>query len=402
MRVRICVTVALLLTMGHSALAQQLPLIAQDRDNAPARLLTGAERASLGDPLFNLVLRDHPDAITLDALESHLRPRESQLFVVDENIANPAVGQSRRAVITYTGTTDGEILDSNIMLSLFFDSSSIAQGVVNIEALGWDAHRGRYNYYKLDMTGTPQPQPIWKFRGSSDGADLLDASERQGTCMACHITGSPIMKELPLPWNNWHSFRSGGTTNHLQRGNPESWPVASDAKLQRLEGAERLETNFIIPAVTQFSHRRVLTTLRRSEITGDVDVDAQGRATLIEARRILRHLFQTTEFNIASSDAASGFHPFDGVADAGPATDVVVPGAFFLDRHLLTGGGIRGYRGLGINEPPRLRPSRRYVLTNTATSFASPASDWGGRKATLISRGSLRSRVTWTVPSSTA
>ena len=58
----------------------------------------------------------------------------------------------------------------------------------DIEALGWDDARSRYNYYKLDRGGGVSS--IWKFRGSSVGADAVTATARAGTCMRCHITGA--------------------------------------------------------------------------------------------------------------------------------------------------------------------------------------------------------------------
>src|SRR5207244_3603268 len=107
-----------------------------------------------------------------------------------------------------------------------------------LEAWGWDDGQSRYNYYKLD--GTP---PTWKFRGSSIGADALTPSQRDGTCMACHINGAPVMKELPFPWNNWHSFRN--IVPHLSPTTPGHWAVVEQPRFRDLKGAEDLETSFI-------------------------------------------------------------------------------------------------------------------------------------------------------------
>ncbi len=132
------------------------------------------------------------------------------------------------------------------MLSVAFDSERFADNMRFIEVLAWDNAHGRYNYYKLDQTGTPDQRMSWKFRGSSEDADLLNDADREGTCMQCHINGAPVMKELPFPWNNWHSLQS--RADYLTTAAPvaQQWPVSADRRLgTRLNGAERLETGGI-------------------------------------------------------------------------------------------------------------------------------------------------------------
>ena len=130
----------------------------------------------------------------------------------------------------------------------------------------------------------------WKFRGSSAGADLLTSFDRQNTCMACHINGAPIMKELFLPWNNWHSFKALATYLQSTAMPAVQWPVATSEKLQELKSAEQLEMA-VIPAIRQFNTRRINATLKREDATGNVETDAQGLQTVVEARRLLRYLF---------------------------------------------------------------------------------------------------------------
>lgn len=328
----------------------------QDTDH-PSSLafLTQAEARQLGDPFFELVLRDRADARDLDTIDALLQPDASRrlTFVVHERLLDPerdpARPRTRRAVLAYRGFHRGEVLDGNVMLSVLFTDTDFPSRQPFIEAWGWDAFRGRYNYYRLDGDGLPQGLELWKFRGSSDGADLLSARDREGTCMECHVNGAPVMKELPFPWNNWHSATF--PIPHLRSGTPGAWPVASHPRFQgsRLGPAEALETQFIAPAIDQFNNRRINASLARRESDGNVEVDGDGFARVVEGRRMLRPLFETTEVNLGSARQASNLFPFPE-AGPGPAEDVVIPATFLLNAHLLGGNGPVRLAGLGLPE----------------------------------------------------
>ena len=60
----------------------------QFRDSDTPIAMTAEERAQLGDPLFELVLKDHPGDIKLDQVEQRLQadPKRRDLFVVSEDI----------------------------------------------------------------------------------------------------------------------------------------------------------------------------------------------------------------------------------------------------------------------------------------------------------------------------
>jgi hypothetical protein len=332
--------------------------------------LSTAEQLQLGDPFFNVVLRANAGARDLDAIEALLQPDAGRrhTFVVDERILDPRLGQSRRAVLAYSGVhpTTGEILDGNVMLSVSFDSEDFPARPPFIEAWGWDNFRGRYNYYRLDGDGLPEGLQLWKFRGSSVGADLLSPGDREGTCMECHVNGAPVMKELPFPWNNWHSDTF--PVAYLTPGGAGAWPVASHPRLAgRLRGAERLETQFLAPAIDQFNNRRINAALERRDADGDVALDADGFSTVVEARRLLKHLFTTTEINLGSARQASSLFPFPEPGP-GPAQTVVIPTTFFLNSHLIGGNGPVRLGGLGLAE---------------AREFDQPASPGGARPFAL-------------------
>ncbi|MGH8580632.1 MAG: hypothetical protein ACREVK_11105 [Gammaproteobacteria bacterium] len=342
-----CLIVCVLVGTTAATVHADEPLrLKQQRDNAPADLLSTAEFEAMNDPFFNIVLKSRADITSLKDVETLLQPIQTQrrLFVVDENIANPSIGQSRRAVIAFKGTNaqTNDVLDSNVMLSVFFTSDSFPDAPSSIEAWGWDNHRGRYNYYRMDRTGTPNLQLTWKFRGTSVNADRLSVFERQGTCMRCHVNGAPVMKELAFPWNNWRSFKF--TASYMD----QQWPVRSHPRMRTLRGAEELETEFILTAITQFNTRRLNQSLLRRDEDGNVMIDANGRATVIEGKRLLRHLFETTEVNLISSGALSGLHPFAPGEPGIPPEEIIVPGTFFLNANLMAGGGTTGYLGIGV------------------------------------------------------
>lgn len=312
-------------------------LLKQSTESSPVQPLTATELADLGDPFFNLVLKDRADATNLATIEALIQPNDKlrETFVVDERLQDFSPGQTRRAVLAFRGKNNNEFLSPNVMLSVKFDSDNFSDTPELIEAWGWDDNRGRFNYYQLDREQTGSLS--WKFRGSSDGADNLSPQAREGTCMLCHINGAPVMKELLLPWNNWHDAES---VHYLEPGHPNSWSVASDRKLDsdRLKPAYALFSS-IVPAIRQFNSRRI------DALTHSVGDTVQ----VIDGKRLLKPLFETTEFNIISSEQTSRLHPFSSSTDL-PTKEIQIPNSFFLNANLIAGGGLLNYQGLDITE----------------------------------------------------
>lgn len=320
----------------------------QAKETSTIEDLTATERESLNDPFFHLVLKDNAGAITLAKVEEFLLARDvnRRVFVVDERIQTAtADGQVRRAVVAYTGSHPaGFVLTNNVMLSLSFRAAGFAETAVAIEAWGFDSKRGRFNYYKLDEKGGMQS---WKFRGSSVGADKLSAAERAGTCLACHINGAPVMKELDLPWNNWHGSLS--RQSYLEPDSRTAWPAANSPRLKgSLTVAQDLELS-ILATINRFNRERIDAGLEKQAASDVVKVDADGFAKVLEAKRLLKPLFVTTEFNLNSSEQSSGLHPFDADSATGPGADVAVPNRFFLNSDLIGSGASHGYKGLKID-----------------------------------------------------
>lgn len=318
--------------------ARAADLLFQERDGASVQVLTESQISELNDPFFKLVLKDNLDATDLEAVEDLIQPAISrrQTFVVDEHIASSKLHQTRRSVLVYGGSNKGEtIIPGHVMLSVVFSSDSFPASP-SIEAMGWDQGRRRFNYYKLDSTGGSGLS--WKFRGSSLGADQLSTSERHGTCMACHINGGPVMKELLLPWNNWQSNRDGH--EYLIPGKPNSWPVSTTPFLNgRLRGAETLEL-IILDRVNDFNRARI-------EL-GISELQSSPSKQVKNAKQLLSPLFKTSEYNLISSGAKSGLDPFQDNNKSGPSGDIRIPTSFFLNQRIISGGGVTGYQGLGI------------------------------------------------------
>ena len=353
---------ALVLLATSSSAAGQLLFQLKDTDAVVP--LSQEMRAQLSDPFFNLVLKDHSDVQDLDQIENLIQtvPNKRQLFVVSERIAHPGRNQVRRAVLSFTGQhPGGEVLDANVMLSVVFNSEAFPEreskdprhDLPFSEAWGWDNHRGRYNYYKLD--GDPM---TWKFRGSSDGADLKSPPDRAGSCMACHINGAPIMKELLQPWNHWESVDQ--QIQYLNRLSANPWPVTSDPRFQSLQGAQVLE-GMVIASVRSFTNRRIDAALKRNGANGNIMVDESGKHTIVEGRRLLRHLFETTEYNIISARNMTNRHPMPVQTGGRPAADVPIPDSFFLNANLINGGGVPGFKGLGLTVKGFARSAKAVV-----------------------------------------
>jgi hypothetical protein len=347
------VILAALLTTSSIARAETLRFF-QASDFQLPRLLSNDERSQLGDPMFLFVLKDHAEITNVETVMQLIQPDQSkhQIFSVDESITIDQ-GNARRGVVAFTGIREGEELRGNVMLSVITPRTGFPRETTFIEAWGWDNHRERYNYYKLDLAGSPPGEgPTWKFRGSSENADLLSPAQRKGTCLKCHINGAPVMKELFRPWNNWHSqdFDARYLSGNFA-ANP--WPLSQDPIYRiSLQQAERLEL-MIVEAVRRFNKGRVNAVLKRNDNDRNI-FEVNGFRTVLEGQRLLRPLFRMTEFNLISAvppQGVSGLGPFGN--PKGTVTDIVIPASFFLNFSLIAGAGSAGYLGLEIDDARR-------------------------------------------------
>jgi hypothetical protein len=343
------------------AAAQPVPpkpmLMKQATDTSAPQPMTDQERAALKDPLFTSVLKDRADATSLTEINKLLKATGQDVFVVDERIVDtdPKPGGQlafRRAIVTPAGAPSRDPVDDNqnVLFSVGFNSEQFPVGNF-IEAMGWDNSQGQFNYYKFDQSGG-ETKPSWKFRGSSKDADVLTTANRQGTCMQCHINGGLVMKEFALPWNHWDSFSA--KTPYLLKGNT-SWNVvkAANSPLKDLKGAEDLEIAKVAPGNTRFNERRI-----------NALKSADGK-TITDARRLLKPIFVTTEFNLASSDSLSPLHPFSKPSSA-PGRNILPPVSFFSNFSMI---GTVDVFGEFLSVPELSSKDYAHLVTQTKTSL---------------------------------
>jgi hypothetical protein len=315
---------------GAAAYAQPAPtkppLLKQFKNTDTPQPMTDAEKAQLQDPFFQLVLKNNTDAKDLTAINNLLKPQSQELFVVDERIAESAlkVGNNssiRRGIMTVSGTTNQQKLDNNVLFSVLFTPDTFPTANF-IEIMGWDEKNGVYNYYKLEKSAN-ETTSSWRFRGSSKDADKLTAEQRGATCLRCHINGGTVMKELVTPWNNWESGFS--PVAYLRRGSG-AWPIVGNASSpfskNQLADAYGLQDNVIQPTITRFNETRIKALK-----------SADGQ-TVTDARRLLKPLFTTTEFNLMSSFQLSAFHPFSRPTTN--TSDINIPDSFFFNSNLIS------------------------------------------------------------------
>ena len=121
--------------------------------------------------------------------------------------------------------------DAQILLSMAAPASQ--SGFHQI--ISWDDQSKAFNYYELRSQRNTNNSPpfVWSWAGNSL---LARQPQTMGHgCFDCHHNGVPIMKELQVPWNNWHSQRVQISPNLV----PVS--VANEIFFQQRSGAEILE-----------------------------------------------------------------------------------------------------------------------------------------------------------------
>lgn len=341
--VRIAVIAIILAGLSFRTVIAQ-GLLKQLRDSDVPVAMTPSELSELGDPFFLLVLKDHINTVSLDGVENLIQPdlAKRQLFVVGERAAEMNTTSSLRAVLAFQGTVNGIVLSPNVMLSVVFNKDvfpvNSASGLSFVESWGWDDARGRFNYYRLDKSAGAMS---WKFRGSSVGADKLSNAQRAQTCFQCHRNGGPVMKELLIPWNHWHSEDFPLRQLKPMELPPVRWDVAT---LPRFTGGPKSAFQ-LDPQI-----RSSITTFVQSRVQGSLESIPGGLRKVNEAPRLLQSLFMTTEFNMISSRVQSNRHPLSSQPLGQPAQPVSIPSSFFINADFIAGGGQPGFDGLKVSE----------------------------------------------------
>jgi hypothetical protein len=269
-----------------------------------ARPLTPDELQALRDPVANLILTQGNCPLTLSEIQAKLNTTDpcstarglSTSFVSDraQLLDHP---DTYRAVLSRQcqGRSSHELLLSVFGISTHLGpDGNIADVQVpqtRLELIGeqrptgrddGDPNTGVFNFYARE-------DGQWKFFGSSrdflaqgydcnsDGACIPKAAT-QIRCAACHVGGSPLMKELDSPWNNWESTGTGGTM----------LPGAEDVATRNrdlfgdLSGGQNLE----------------------GKVRGAVSDWTPARLTFLKSlgtKEVLRPLFCATDLNLLTS-----------------------------------------------------------------------------------------------------
>ena len=286
--------------------------------------LSNESLAELGDPFGVRVFKDHATERSLSKILELLKngsDQSHQIFVVGEWIRQTQPDRPRRrrrCVLSFDGN-----LSRMVMLSFGFDSDVFptefdrTQGVV--EVWGWDDAQAQFHFYELADANSVQQ---WVHSGSSPKPTDSFPFATDNRCMECHLNGAPLMKELNRPWNNWLS--TAASNNGYLRDGRDVWDSLKAEPLYVPDDAENLERR--IESATKRFVRKLL----------DANQDVQGGGKRVtNLRRLLRHVFLTTEFNLTSSDTESGVTPFDNGMIPNNAK-VHVPNSFFLNAEVIS------------------------------------------------------------------
>jgi len=162
-----------------------------------------------------------------------------------------------------------------------------------IELMSWDPTKKALNFYRRPKGGE------WTWKGDTRMAFQV-ATAGKG-CFQCHVHGTPVMKELRSPWNNWHSQAASIPPEAIQADDIRTSPLFTQ-KLTA-DALEPLVKGWISTAITAM-------------VQDDMKQDQ-----IVDTRTLLRPLFETDTVNLQSSHQRSkGFSP-----------TVDLPPGFFLN-----------------------------------------------------------------------
>lgn len=343
---RLTASAVLLVAVTAAAGAQELGF--QPSEGAPVTPLSAEMAERLDDPFFRNVLQLDPAAFQLTIIEQLIQPDAGKrtTFVVSEEIHRPGGPGFVRSVIAFDGDApNGDPLRGNVFISTPLRPTDPGlPELSDVEVMAWDQTNGTYNYYKL-AEGPGHGGRSWRFRGSSERADAMADEERAGTCFACHLNGAPVMKELLLPWNNWHAStnRVAGLVAPLD---DLRWAAA-----RRVGGDPRLTTRLGQGEELEGLVTDAIVRLNRVRITRSLGApDRAGSITVADAPRLLRPLFETTEINLISAHQQSGLNVTGGPEHrtGQPGATVKISNSFFLNANLIASGF--KVPGLGVTE----------------------------------------------------
>jgi hypothetical protein len=300
-------------------------------DSQPRPFEAAEAETELGDPFANLVLLrgvfPRTAAEALDALAAAADDKllaEQRSFVLGEGtqLADSSAASGVQRDVRFVVSTGTDSRGPEVIVSAFHPASS------DIELMGWDRAKGGFNYYRAVGKG-----PTWVFAGNSAHA-LSDPTRGKGP-FESHASGAILMKELKIPWNNWHSFEATMPDSVFPQGDVRR----THPWFTNKQGAEVCEEAVVIPSIERWAKAR----FDRIAEKGQVD----------EPRRVMEHLLVTPTVNLVSSRAAS----HDPDAKGG----VKIPPSFFANF------GALAETAIGLNPPPEFGVATDVYRTNLQT-----------------------------------
>jgi hypothetical protein len=258
------------------------------KDSEPVLLKPDSVRAEFHDPFAELVLAgDKPLPVTLRSLLAAIDAHNADSvglpvqnsFVVADGGQIPwsretaTLRRQLRFVVT-RAKLPGNPADLFISSSAAFDSTTTF-----LQVIGWDPVATAYRFFD-------RRDGAWIFAGSSWDA-LVPPTRGKGP-FDSHVNGALNMKELKVPWQNWHSEAAGIKDEILDPADPlrteKLWTARSPA--------QEFERTFIRPGIVRWMQARFAAC-----------IDG-GR--LIRLPEFMRHVLETTTVNLTSSVAENG------------------------------------------------------------------------------------------------
>lgn len=305
------------------------------QDENPQQLSADEAAQELGDPFATLVLlRGEFPQTAEEVLEKlaaasgdgdPLSKRHS--FVLGEGSQLPEGAEARDEAIRFVVSTGADSDGPDVIMSLFHPQAG------DVELMAWDRRSGGFNYYRT--VGEPA---AWVFAGNSRHA-LSDPTQGKGP-FESHTSGAMLMKELEIPWNNWHSFEAEMPPTVFPPGDAR----ATHPWFTEKQGAEDCETAVAIPSMRRWARARF------------EKIVAEG-GTVADPRRVMEQVLGTPTVNLISSRAES--------RDPDAKEGVKIPPTFFVSSNALSSPAI------GLASPPPFNvPTANYRASLEKFEFA--------------------------------
>lgn len=290
-------------------------VVGEDRE--PRAMSEEEAAAELGDPFATLLLLrgtfPRTGGETLEALAAAAGAgdplAEHRSFVLGEGsqlTEGEGAENVERRIRFVVATGSGED-GPDVVISSFHPDAA------DVELMAWDRRSGGFNFYRT--VGEPS---AWVFAGNSRHA-LSDPTQGKGP-FESHTSGALLMKELEIPWINWHSFEATIPASVFPPGDPlRTHPWFDDKK-----GADICELEVAIPSMKRWGRAR----FDRIADSGTVE----------DPRRVMQQVLGTPTVNLISSRAESREPDEKG--------GVTIPPTFFVSANALTATAI------GLAPPP--------------------------------------------------